>query len=222
MKNPKWFWKFLPDVIKCKVLDYLNTPHESVTLLYVSKYFRKYILNFNYKYFYLSTGFCSVKYWDNIFKKKNVYILQKNFNNDDFIFTFDFEKTCHKFEVTFCHIPLSSVCFHLLTCLRSCDKVTNYCFYCSRVREHTYGDKSCCHDVVVANQVRSYKDDYMFLQDKIADFDVFIDKPMYMNYQNFPLNNSKCDYYTELRHAQELFVPFINVLARLYINYGSE
>ena len=44
----------------------------------------------------------------------------------------------------------------------------------------------------------------MFLQDKIADFDVFIDKPMYMNYQNFPLNNSKCDYYTELRHAQEL------------------
>ena len=62
----------------------------------------------------------------------------------------------------------------------------------------------------------------MFLQDKIADFDVFIDKPMYMNYQNFPLNNSKCDYYTELRHAQELFVPFINVLARLYINYGSE
>ena len=162
-----------PNVIKCKVLDYLNTPHESVKLLYVSKYFRKYILNINYKYFYLSTGFCSVKYWDNIFKK-NVYILQRNYKNDDFIFTFDFEKTCHEVEVTFCHLSLFSVCFNLLTCLRSCNKVTNYCFYCSRVREHTYGSKSYCHDVVVANQVRSYKDDYMFLQDKIADFVVFL------------------------------------------------
>ena len=62
MKNPTWFWRFLPEVIKCKVLDYLNMPHESVTLLYVLKYFRKYIINKNYKYFYLSSGFCSIKY----------------------------------------------------------------------------------------------------------------------------------------------------------------
>ena len=40
-----------------------------------------------------------------------------------------------------------------------------------------------------------------------------------MNFPNFPLNDSKCDCYTELCHAQDLFVPFVNVLARLYINY---
>ena len=58
----------------------------------------------------------------------------------------------------------------------------------------------------------------MFLQDKLADFDVFLERPIYMNYPNFPLNNTKYDYYTELHHTQDLFVPFINVLARLYIN----
>ena len=68
-KNPNWFLRFLPEVIKYKVLDYLNMPHESVTFLYVLEYCRKYIFNKNYKYFYLSSGFCSIKYRENIFKK---------------------------------------------------------------------------------------------------------------------------------------------------------
>ena len=102
------------------------------------------------------------------------------------------------------------------------DKVTNYCFFCARVRDHSYGDRSFYHDVVVANQVRAYQDHYMFLQDKLADFDVFFEKPICMNRRNFPVNDSKCDFYTELRHAQDLFAPFVNVLARLYINYVSK
>ena len=43
-----------------------------------------------------------------------------------------------------------------------------------------------------------------------------------MNFPDFPLNDSKCDFYTELRQAQDLFVPFVNVLARLNINYVSK
>ena len=62
----------------------------------------------------------------------------------------------------------------------------------------------------------------MFLQDKLADFDVFLERPIYMNFPNFPLNDSKCDFYTELHHAQDLFLPFVYVLARLYINYVSK
>ena len=148
--------------------------------------------------------------------------MQKIDNDYDFNYVFDFEKVCSEVEVTLHHLSLFSVCFHFLTCLRSCDKVTNYCFFCSRVRDHSYGDRSYYHDVVVANQVRAYQDDYMFLQDKLADFDVFLERPIYMNFPNFPLNDSKCDFYTELRHAQDLFVPFVNVLARLYINYVSK
>ena len=43
-----------------------------------------------------------------------------------------------------------------------------------------------------------------------------------MNFPNFHLNDSKCGFYTELHHAQDLFAPFVNVLARLYINYVSK
>ena len=75
--------------------------------------------------------------------------MQKIYNNHDFTYVFDFEKVCSEVEVTLHHLSLFLVCFHLLTCLRKCDKVTNYCFYCSRVREHSYGDRSYYHDVVV-------------------------------------------------------------------------
>ena len=90
------------------------------------------------------------------------------------------------------------------------------------MRDHSYGNGSYYHDVVVANQVRAYQGDYMFLQDKLTDFDAFIERPIYMNYPNFLLSDAKFDYYTKLRHAQDLFVFFVNVLARLYINYVSE
>ena len=143
--------------------------------------------------------------------------MQKIYNNHDFTYVFDFEKVYSEVVVTLHHLLLFSVCFHLLTC---CDKVENYCFYCSRVRDHSYGDRSYYY-VVVANQIRAYQDD-MFLLDRLADFDVLLQRPIYMYYPNFPLNNSKCDFYTELRHAQDLFGPFVNVLARLYINYVSK
>ena len=43
-----------------------------------------------------------------------------------------------------------------------------------------------------------------------------------MSYPNYPFNQRICDYYNELRHAQDLFVPFTSVLIRMYINYISK
>ena len=100
--------------------------------------------------------------------------MQKIYNNYDFTYVFDSEKAGSETEVTLRQLSLFSVCFHFLTCLRSCDKVTNYCFHCSCVRDHSYGDRSYYHDVVVANQVRAYREDYMFLQDKLADLMYFL------------------------------------------------
>ena len=133
--------------------------------------------------------------------------MQKNYHNYDFTYGFDFEKVYSDVVVTLCHPSLFSVYFHLLKCFSSCDKVENYYLYYSCVRDHSYGNRSYCHDVVVANQVKAYQDDYMFLQDNLADFDVFLERPICMNYPNFPLNDSKCDFYTELHHVQDLFVP---------------
>ena len=196
--------------------------HDSVTLLYVSKYFRKYILDKNYKYFYLASGFCSLKYWENNIGKKAFDLLQNIYNNDDFTCVFDFEKFFPEVEVTLRDLSLFSVCFHFLTCLRSCDKVANYCFYCSHVRSHVYGDWCHFHDVEVATQDKVYNDHYMYTQVKICDFDVFLGRPIYMNYPNYPFNQRTCDYYNELHHAQDLFVPFTSVLIRMYINYVSK
>ena len=145
--------------------------------------------------------------------------MQKIYNNDAFTYVFDFEKICPEVEVTLRYLSLFSVCFHFLTCLRNCHKVANYCFYCSRVRSHIYGDLIHFHDVVVATQNKVYKDHYMYTQDKTRDFDVFLEGPIYMNYPNYPFNQRTCGYYNELRHAQDLFVPFTSVLIRLYINY---
>ena len=99
--------------------------------------------------------------------------MRKIDNDYDFNYVFDFEKVCSEFEVTLHHLSLFSVCFHFLACLRKCGKVKNYCFFCARVRDHSYLDGSYYHDAFVANLVRAYLDDYMFLQDKLADFDLF-------------------------------------------------
>ena len=79
---------------------------------------------------------------------------------------FDFEKICPEVEVTLRHLSLFSVCFHFLTCLRSYDKVANYCFYYSRLRSHIYGDLIHFHDVVVATQDKVYKDHYICIKIK--------------------------------------------------------
>ena len=85
------------------------------------------------------------------------------------------------------------------------------------MRDHSDVDRIYYHDVVVANQVRAYQDDYMFLQDKLADFDIFLERPICMNFLNFPLNDSNCDFYTELRHAQDLFLHHLLMYWRDYI-----
>ena len=148
--------------------------------------------------------------------------MQKIYNNDDFTYVFDFQKACPEVEVTLHHLSLFSVCLHFLTWLRNCDKVVNYCFYCSRVRSHIYDDLIHFHDVVVSTQDKVYMDHYMNTQDKVCDFDVFLEKPIYMNYPNCPFNERTCDYHDELHHAQDLFVPFTSVLIRMYINYVSK
>ena len=95
-------------------------------------------------------------------------------------------------------------------------------FYCSHVRSHIYGDLIHFHDVALATQDKFYKDHYMYIQDKICHFDVFLERPIYMNYPNYLFNQRTCDYYNELHHAQDLFVPFTSVLIRIYINYVSK
>ena len=148
--------------------------------------------------------------------------MQKIYNNVDFTYVFDFEKICPEVEVTLRHLSLFSVCLHFLTYLRSCDKIANHSFYCSHVRSHVYGGWSYFHDVVVATQDKVYKDHYMYIQDKICNFDVFLERQIYMNYPNYLFNQRTCDYYNELCHAQDLFVPFDKNIYHYVSKYFSK
>ena len=106
--------------------------------------------------------------------------------------------------------------------MRSCDKVANYCFYCSHVRPHVYGDIIYFHDVVVTTQDKTYKDHYMFLEDKLWDFDVFFLRGQCIWVIRIIQWLTDSDYYKELHHAQDLFIALTNILIRLYINYVSK
>ena len=90
------------------------------------------------------------------------------------------------------------------------------------MRSHVYGDIIYFHDVVVTIQDKTYKDHYMYLEDKFSDFDVFFERPVYMGYPHYAMINRQRDYYNELRHAQDLFIAFTNILIRFYINYVSK
>ena len=89
------------------------------------KYHRKFVLNKYVKYYDLSTGFCSVRYWRTRIEKNLFLLHEKIHDNLNF---FDFEESYFKMCKKFRHLSLFSVCLHLLTCKRSCEKnVNSYC-----------------------------------------------------------------------------------------------
>ena len=85
----------------------------------MSKYFRKLVLKKFAKYYDLSTGFCSVKFWASKIER-NVFELIQEIHNE--IESFDFEENYDKLIKRFRHMSLFSVCLHFLRCRRSCEK----------------------------------------------------------------------------------------------------
>ena len=67
----------------------------------------------------MSTGFCSVKYWETKIKK-NAFDLLNRVHNE--IKVFDFEENYFKLIKKFRHLSLLSVCLNFSTCQRSCEK----------------------------------------------------------------------------------------------------
>ena len=101
----------------------------------MSKYFRKLVLIKFAKYYDLSTGFCSVKFWASKIER-NVFELIQEIHNE--IESFDFEENYDKFIKRFRHMSLFSVFLHFVRCRRSCEKKQGYCKVCSRVIENCY------------------------------------------------------------------------------------
>ena len=103
--------------MQLKLLSYFNA-NDLIILCYVSKYFRKLVLKKFFKYYNLSTGFCSVKYWTNKIEK-NVFDLIQAIHDE---IIFDFEENYEQLIKRFRHMSLFSVCLNFLRCRRSCEK----------------------------------------------------------------------------------------------------
>ena len=75
--------QYFHEELQLKIISYL-TSHDLITLCFVSRYYRKLVLNKYIKYYDFSIGFSSVKYWRTRIEKKNVLLDEKIHDNFDF------------------------------------------------------------------------------------------------------------------------------------------
>ena len=111
------------------------------------------------KYYDLSTGLCSVKYWTNVIEK-NIFQLVEAIHSELYdSYAFDFEVNCDELIKKFRHMSLFSVCLQFLRC-----KV------CSRVRENAFYE----HNAFPSLKVR-HADVYLNISSsERIDLDVFL------------------------------------------------
>ena len=63
---------------------------------------------------------------------------------------------------------------------------------------------------------------FLFLNGKMIDLDIYLNRPAYFDYPNHPLKNNPCGYMEVLSHAQDLFAYFCSIIVRLHLNYAME
>ena len=107
--------------------------------------------------------------------QKNVFNLIQDIHNDTFFcetfytYNFYFEENYEKLLKRFRHMSLFSVCLHFFRCRIYCDRKTNYCKTCSRVRDNDFYDIDKFSNVTFLS-FPSYLD---IQSDEHVDFDVF-------------------------------------------------
>ena len=209
-------WQHLHEELQLHIFLYLNA-NDLITLCYVSKCFRKLVLKKFAKYYDLSTGFCSVKYWTHEIEK-NVFRLVEAIHSELFdSYAFDFERNYDKLIKKFRYMPLFSVYFHFLRCRRSCERKLGYCKVCSGVRENTFYEYNAFLNLIVD----STTGDYLNISgSEQIDLDVFLNKPAYFPYCHCESIGKSSDF--EFSFARDLFAAFCSVLVRMYLNHTTE
>ena len=136
-------WLVILQVLQPNIFDYIKTA-DLINLCYVSKKMRKLVLkNFN-RIFDLSTGFCTVSYWNNVIKTNCLAICHDIFYNEEYRdpkfidYNFDFDRLNFLLLERFRHFSLFSICLHFLKCIKCCDKQAHYCRLCSRITGSYY------------------------------------------------------------------------------------
>ena len=205
----------LYEELQLKLFSCLNTD-DLITFCYVSKYFRKLVLKEFSKIYEISTGFCSVKHWPNLIKR-NVSELINDIHGELFhTLAFDFEKNYDNLIKKFRHMSLLSVCLHFLRCKRSCEKKSDFCKVCSRVRENTF------YEYNAFLNLKLNVEDYLNINSsEQIDLDVFLTKPAFFTYCTCDAIGRNYSDFEVFNHARDLFAAFCSVLVRMYLNYTT-
>ena len=113
-------------------------------------------------------------------------------------------------------MSLLSVCLHFLRCRRSCEKKSDFCKVCSRVRENTF------YEYNAFLNLKLDVDDYLNINSsERIDLDVFLTKPAFFTYCTCDAIGRNYSDFEVFNHARDLFAAFCSVLVRMYLNYTT-
>ena len=205
----------LPIEIWYRICIYLNNSHDSINLLYVSKFTRQFVLSKYDKYFILSSGFCTSEFWERRLGNNRFNILSILYTKLDMWFDYDFWSM--KLKQSMHHLSLFSVCLHFLRCYRRCNKLpeSQYCFFCSRIRARNFEKPSYFLDIVIDEH--DFEEQFCNMTTSLIELDISVERPVY--FPDSIRKDMRCDYYQEFHKEGELLVSFTSVLVRIYINY---
>ena len=147
------------------IFSFLNAI-DLINLCYVSKYYRKFLLQKFHKYYNISTVFCSTELWLNKIEENLWGVIENIYNDWSYTFAFDFEWHYDNLFKEFRHLSLFSVCLHFFRCQRSCKAVTaGYCRMCSRVHDNNFHDYNAFLSLKVSKM-----DDYLSINQLPVDY----------------------------------------------------
>ena len=113
-------------------------------------------------------------------------------------------------------MSLLSVCLHFLRCRRSCEKKSDFCKVCSRVRENTF------YEYNAFLNLKLDVDDYLNINSsERIDLDVFLTKPAFFTYCTCDAIGRNYSDFEVFNHARDLFAAFCSGLVRMYLNYTT-
>ena len=136
---------------------------------------------------------------------------QRFFDETLLNYHFDFDENYLELQKRYRHLSLFSICFHFLTCLRFCEKISPVSI--SRVRNYDFLECNAYNNLMI-----SFSSEMLDLtSNHRIDLDVFLCNSEF-NLSNYAKDNGKCCFFQIFEYAQVLFAAFSVVLIRMYLN----
>ena len=201
------YWKKLPYIVQSKILSYYKFDVVNcLNFMRVSKSFKDYVELLHKDIHNISLGICSKKYW-----------LNKTFPAfTEMVYHFESFANIERFNrnellEVFSECSLFRILLHMFLCQRSCDRVENYCWKCSRVRDRNFQNLTVYDDVILEERDIYSK---LGINNKQIDFDVFLS---YYGISN-SFNYGNCEWNQTIQYAADVFILFVSVLIRVHLN----